>query len=147
MASATANCHEFSYRNALKSCALLWKLSCRTFPFRCCTYTAANAGHAADPLSPPSCWRDKGNAPSGRPQERLLLSLYTLPPGACTWSCVLRSCLTRTQRCSSTAGARVSLSRRRADKRCRWWNEDGGERLISESYFRSHAYILRQETS
>ena len=30
MASAGANCHDFSYRNALKSCALLWKLSCRT---------------------------------------------------------------------------------------------------------------------
>src|SRR6266849_6789048 len=44
MASASANCHEFSYRNALKSCALLWKLSCRTFPFRCWTYTLDDQG-------------------------------------------------------------------------------------------------------
>ena len=46
--------------------------------------SSSNAGHAVDPPAPSTCWPYGGSVPLNRAQERQLLSLYTLPPSACT---------------------------------------------------------------
>jgi hypothetical protein len=46
--------------------------------------SSANEGHGVDPLAPSTCWPYGGSVPLNRAQKRQLLSLYTLPPSACT---------------------------------------------------------------